>query len=64
MTCFQALYTPWALITGASLGIGAEFVRQLKDPGLGFLLVAGRSVNSFALPAALDKFMLDMPDFP
>ncbi len=42
-------YGPWALITGASSGLGAEFVRQLAAKGLNCALVARRRNRMEAL---------------
>jgi uncharacterized protein len=43
MTAFDAAkYGPWALITGASEGTGAEFALRLADEGLNCILVARR----------------------
>lgn len=37
---YSAKYGPWALITGASRGIGAEFARQCAARGLNTILIA------------------------
>jgi uncharacterized protein len=37
---FREKYGPWALVTGASRGLGAEFARQCAQRGLNTILVA------------------------
>ncbi|MDD5339451.1 MAG: SDR family NAD(P)-dependent oxidoreductase [Dehalococcoidales bacterium] len=37
---FSTKYGPWALITGASRGLGAEFARQCAERGLNLVLIA------------------------
>ncbi len=43
MSAFAERYGPWALVAGASEGMGAEFARQLSARGCKVLLVARRA---------------------
>ncbi len=48
-TTFSARYGPWALVTGAAMGLGAEFARQLGEHGLNLALA---DVDAGALAAS------------
>jgi len=53
---FSTRYGPWALITGASRGLGAEFARQCAERGLNTILVA---TNADLLKAQADAIKKD-----
>ena len=57
---FLEKYGPWAIVTGASSGIGVEFAKQLAEMGLNLVLIARRIENMEQLGAELKtKYGID-----
>lgn len=52
-SAFRAKYGPWALVAGASAGLGAQYATQLAALGLNVALVARRSPELETLAASL-----------
>lgn len=48
-------YGPWAVVSGASAGLGEEFARQLAGQGLNLVLIARREDRLQSLGAALQQ---------
>lgn len=53
MSRFSTRYGPWAVVAGASEGLGAAFARELAGRGLNLLLLARRAALLEALAAEL-----------
>jgi len=53
MNAFREQYGPWAVIAGASVGLGEAFARQLARRGLNLLLIARGQAALDALAAEL-----------
>jgi len=54
-TSFSGRYGPWALVTGASKGLGAEFCRQLAAAGMSLVMVASHEETLRAQSAAIER---------
>ena len=48
-------YGEWALVTGASSGIGADFARQLAEKGMNIIIVARRVFNMEKIAREIEK---------
>src|SRR5947209_17465582 len=53
MTNFSEKYGPWAVVAGASVGIGAEFCRQIAAEGVNVVLVSRSADKLDALASEL-----------
>jgi len=52
---FITKYGPWALVTGASKGLGAEFCRQLAAKGMNLVMVASHEDTLLTESAAIER---------
>ena len=55
MNAFKEKYGPWAVITGASSGIGRDFARHLAIQGLNLVLVARRAERLQTIALGLES---------
>lgn len=62
---FKALYGPWALIAGASVGLGAAFASALAQRGVNLVLIARRTGPLEARSAELqDRYGISVKTIP
>ncbi|WP_299164729.1 SDR family oxidoreductase [uncultured Tateyamaria sp.] len=54
-TAFLSRFGPWAMVTGATSGIGREFADQLADMGMNLVLVSRRQDALDGVAASLSK---------
>ena len=55
MNNWKDRYGEWALVTGASSGIGADFVRQLAEKGMSIILTARRTEMMEAIAEEVEE---------
>ena len=71
MPDFKSTYGPWAIVAGASEGLGAAFAESLAKRGINLILIARRLDKLEALANQLHKnysvevevYALDLSDF-
>jgi uncharacterized protein len=61
MSDFKSTYGPWAIVAGASEGLGAAFAEELAKRGLNLILIARRTEKLEALSTALkNKYQVEI----